>query len=114
MQPAGYFVSGLQFNQSRFLCFAPVHDRRAPWMERTARGQLVERGNISGNFLQAVLFFLSRPDFRDRVHESQAVGVKRIFKYPGYGARLDNFPGVHDKDALGDFGDDAQVVGDQE
>ena len=53
-------------------------------------------------------------DARDRAEQPPRVGVLRVVEELVERALLDDAAGVHDDDAVGDVGDDAEVVGDED
>ena len=51
---------------------------------------------------------------REAAHEADGVGMLRVREDLVHVSQLDDASGVHDDDAIGELGDEAEVVGDEE
>ncbi len=51
---------------------------------------------------------------RDRAQQSDGIGMLRAREQFIDGGAFDDFAGIHHRDLVADFGDDAEIVGDQD
>ena len=96
----------------RWLLGAGGEDVRAARRERAARRQRAQRGRLPRDGRQAVR--LGTVDARDRAQQPPGVGVLRVREQLALGAVLDDAARVHHAHAVGDVGDDAHVVRDED
>ena len=90
---------------------AAVAGQRTTGLEAAAAGHGVERGDAAGDGLEGLVVAVHA---RDRGEEGSCVGVGGGGEDAVHVALFDDLAGVHDGDAVGDLGDDAEVVGDEE
>ena len=85
---------------------------RAARAEVAARRRVQQRRRRARDRRQASRAIAVDP--RDRAEQAPRVGVLRVVEELVERALLDDPAGVHDDDAVGDVGDDAEVVGDED
>jgi hypothetical protein len=90
---------------------ADRHDVRTTVGEATAGGHGGERWHLAGDGGQ---FQAAPRDFRQRLEQGLRVGMARLGEKFFAARYFDQFAGVHDADAVGHAGDDAEVVGDEQ
>ena len=71
---------------------------------------LQQVGNHTLNHIQLLRSFT---DMRNRLQQRLGVRVQRFFKQSLFWRFLNNAAGVHDKNAVGDLGNDSQIVCDE-
>ena len=85
--------------------------------QRTARGEAATRGhradrrNLAGDGGKAARIAI---DARNRSQQELGVGMGRVGEDLVHRRDLDDLAGIHGGDAVGDRGDDAEVVGDED
>src|SRR5712664_1555223 len=99
------------FHQRRYLLKALLYGKRTSRMEAAARGHC--RG-IGHEALDRAEPLLVEVQPGDRAEQPHRIRVLRLGEEPRYGATLDYLPGVHHDDVVGELGDHAEVVGDQD
>ena len=80
-------------------------------MERAARWAADQARRLAGNRSQP---FLVDTDTRQAVHQADGVGMPGRLEDGVHVAVLDDLAGVHDDYPLGELGDEAEIVGDQD
>src|SRR5438477_5216283 len=99
----------LERPQLRLLAPAALVAEEAARVEAAAGRQVEQVGDTAGNVREPLL------DGRDpgpRREQSDRVGVPRALEDLERRRTLDDLAGVHDRDAVADLGDDAEVVRD--
>jgi hypothetical protein len=91
---------------------APAYFDRlgASWVEGATAGLIDQRWRAARNALTRR--FISKS--RQRVDQMLCVGMEWVVKDLLGGGLFDDFPGVHDADAIGDISLDAHIVGYQD
>ena len=85
--------------------------QRAARVERAAGRRADHARWLAWNRLQPLLLALEP---REAVHEPDGVRMARIAEERVDVAELDDAPRVHDDDAVGELGDEAEIVGDED
>ena len=80
--------------------------------KRQPCGGREQRWRLAADLRQPLGRSLVEP--RERAEQAPGVGVLGVVEDLVERALLDDLPGVHDEDAVGDLGDHAEVVGDQD
>lgn len=90
---------------------AAVERFGASWEEGAVLCWLGEFGRLAGDLAEVGV---GAVDAGEGGEEGVAVGMEGLFEEFADGAFFDDVAGVHDGDVVGDLGDDAEVVGDEE
>ena len=83
----------------------------APGSEPTAAGHIVQAGHQA---LQGTKTGNMVVDIRDGIHQTNGIGVLGIVEESPGGGLFHDVSGVHHRYLVGHFGNDAQVVGDDD
>ena len=93
---------------------APGHGVLAALPERTARWQLQQTRDHTGDGRQATIFNHRLIDPGNRFHQPQRVGVAWVFEEVVTGGIFDDMSRVHHGDGIRHFRNDPQVMGNQQ
>ena len=112
---AGGDVAGtLLFETRRELATEIGRERTSPGKD-AALDPLLEAGHLSGNLGEALRSSgEGGAELGHRAEQALRIGMTGRAEQFGHRRFLDLAPGIHDHDALGDFGDDAEIMGDQD
>src|SRR5215468_3237397 len=98
-------VPGLQFGELRLRSGADVARSRAAVAEAAAARQIERARHDAGNRREALL--LRAAGARQRIQQSDGVGMQRTAENLARARALDDDAAVHDRDLVGALGDDA-------
>ena len=112
-QPAPHLMIGRigKRHQDRVTRSADRLAQRTARGEAAARGHRADRRNLAGNGGEVARVAI---DARNRSQQQLGIGMGRAGEELVHRRDLDDLAGIHRGDAVGDRGDDAEVVGDED